>query len=231
MSFFKAVLATNSAVERPPAPSWGTKRWVATAVVGLLLVGVCFLAVHDRARTSLVKMINDQAATWPIVSTVVPENHNKIPPIDTSSMTEAQKQFLAVVTQEFNEQPPGTKYSQGVEEAWCADYVSWVRRELGYPMKNPHSGSWRIPGVYTLHEYLQTQHPVHQLGSGYEPKMGDIMLYDVESRFGRHTNFVLKVEGDYVYTIGGNEWNSIRVDKMRLSSLSGFIGVAQMDLK
>lgn len=71
------------------------------------------------------------------------------PPMATN-LTAPQRSILTVARAEWRSPGAPTKYSQGVPEDWCADFVSWVLREAGYPMSNPNSGSWRIPGVLTL---------------------------------------------------------------------------------
>lgn len=104
---------------------------------------------------------------------------------------------------EFEANAEGTKYSEGVKEPWCADFVSWVLREAGAPLSNPHSGSWRIPGVYTLTDYFEAAGRFRD--PGYRPEPGDVVLYSPDWRLGQHTNFVVAVDGDEMTTIGGNE--------------------------
>ena len=87
-------------------------------------------------------------------------------------------------------------------------------REAGMPFKNPNSGSWRIPGVYTLQEYLQAEGRLEPVT--YQPKVGDIVLYR-GGLLGVHTNIVVGRDGDHFITVGGNERNHIRVHKLRLS--------------
>ncbi len=146
------------------------------------------------------------------------------PAIDTSQLTPAQQKIVLILKQEFDTQPGGTKYSQGVTEPWCADFASWVYKEANVPFKNPNSGSWRIPGVYTLQEYLQSVGKVRLANSGYTPKVGDLMLYDNPSPFGQHTNIVLKNDNGVITTIGGNEPGGIRVFVHTDPDNAGFIG-------
>lgn len=70
-------------------------------------------------------------------------------------------------------------------EPWCADFVSWVYKEAGHPLKNPNSGSWRIPGTYTLREYYEAQGAFRPADSGYEPQLGDVAIYEDSPGFRR----------------------------------------------
>lgn len=217
MSFYDAVLVEQA--PDPPTRPARKRLLVALLCIGALLAGLgVYLAVDPGVPKRLLNVFHNSGVSQ---SQVFPE-------IDETQLSADQKKFLAIVRAEFAAQPPGTKYSQGIEEPWCADFVSWVRREMGYPMQNPHGSSWRIPGVYTLQEYLQANTTVHQPGSGYQPKVGDILLYDRGSRFDRHTNFVVAYADGKVTTVGGNEWNEIRVTRFTLSGQPKVLGIAEM---
>ncbi|WP_341268311.1 CHAP domain-containing protein [Gordonia malaquae] len=147
------------------------------------------------------------------------------PAVDTALLTPVQAKLVSVTRAEFDAQPAGTKYSEGVEEQWCADFVSWVMRAAGREFSNPNSGSWRIPGVYTLTEYFQSEKRFRPAGSGYTPKLGDVMLYGHDSPFRQHTNIVLTVDDGVVTTVGGNEWGGhVRISRFDLSD-RGLVGI------
>jgi len=146
------------------------------------------------------------------------------PNIDTTQLSDDQNKVVAILKAEYELNPKGTKYSQGVEEAWCADFVSWVYNEADKPLLNPHSGSWRIPGTFTLREYYESIGKLKLADSGYTPKVGDIMLYDNPSPFGQHTNIVIENDNGVVTTIGGNEPGGIRIVKHEKPDTVGFIG-------
>lgn len=133
------------------------------------------------------------------------------PLIDTVSLTVQQKKIVTVLQEQHKAKHPGTYYSEGLDEPWCADFVSWVMREGELPLVNPHSGSWRIPGVATLQEYYQSQDKFHSFGSAYQPKLGDVVIYDHDGLFGQHTNIVIKNDKGILTTIGGNENGNVRV--------------------
>ena len=125
-------------------------------------------------------------------------------PAVASDLSGRQRAILTVARAEWQHPGPATKYSQGIDENWCADFVSWVLRHAGYPMTNPNSGSWRIPGVLTLQSYLTTAGRFRAVGHGYRPRPGDIVVYN-GGAFGQHTNLVIGVHGDTVDTVGGNQ--------------------------
>jgi len=130
-----------------------------------------------------------------------------LPAVDTTTLTTAQRSLWSTLDQAYADQQPGTVYSQGKSEAWCADFVSWVYNEAGYPFSNPNSGSWRIPGTFTLAEYFQTQHVFHSPGeTGFTPRLGDVAIYTNESLvWTQHTNIVIGYDGTWLVTIGGNQ--------------------------
>jgi hypothetical protein len=133
------------------------------------------------------------------------------PDIDASGLTAYQQKVVALLKQEYAAQEPGTKYSEGASEPWCADFVSWIMREAGSPLENPNSGSWRIPGVATLQAYYQSSGAFQPYSSGYQPVLGDVVMYGGDGIFGQHTNIVLKNDNGILTTIGGNENGKIRV--------------------
>ncbi|QRY62157.1 CHAP domain-containing protein [Gordonia sp. PDNC005] len=187
------------------------RRWIVLAVVAVILAGGAVVAEQTGAiRTGL--------AWWDSRNLTYPD-------VDTAQLSPVQQRIVDVTRAEYDAQPAGTKYSQGVEEEWCADFVSWVMRSAGREFSNPNSGSWRIPGVYTLTEYFQAEKRFRPAGSGYTPKLGDVMLYGHDSPFRQHTNIVLTVDDGVVTTVGGNEWGGhVRISRFDLSD-RGLVGI------
>ncbi|ALG87067.1 CHAP domain-containing protein [Gordonia phthalatica] len=184
---------------------------IALAVVVLLLCGATVVAV--------------QAGGVNFVTTWWNNRDRAYPDLDTATMSPTQRKIVDVTRAEFDAQPDGTRFSEGVEENWCADFVSWVMREAGVPFENPHSGHWRIPGVYTLTEYYQAQGRFKAADSGYTPKPGDVMLYKKGSAFGQHTNIVLTYSDGRVTTVGGNEWGGhVTVNEFEIRGYVGLVG-------
>lgn len=156
------------------------------------------------------------------------ERLTEFPALDRSALDATQAGIVAVAEREFAEPGAGPKYAEGAQEAWCADFVSWVLREAGAPLANPNSGSWRIPGVYTLQEYYESVGRFVPVGSGYRPRTGDVLLYRESSPFGQHTNIVLRADGGRVTTIGGNEYGEVRIHRFVLDDIAGVVGFGRL---
>ena len=146
------------------------------------------------------------------------------PTIDKAALSDTQYKILTLAKREFEMQSKGETFSDGQREAWCANFVSWVMNEAGVPLKNPHSGSWRIPGTYTLMEYYQDAYKFRPVDSGYVPQPGDVAVYRGSPVFGDHTNIVISYRDGVLTTVGGNENNRIRVYKNSERQYDGLLG-------
>ncbi len=142
------------------------------------------------------------------------------PSIDTSNLSQEQIKIINLARTQYAKHPISydqavLTYSQGDKQAWCADFISWIMMRAGTPYSNPNSGSWRIPGVYTLQQYYQSQHRYEAAGS-YTPRPGDVAFYIGSNDFGLttsgHVALVIKVNGNAMTTIGGNESGRMRID-------------------
>ena len=156
------------------------------------------------------------------------------PDIQTKNLSDTQKRIIIVSKIEYQKYPISFDanvlgYTQDNKESWCADYVSWVLNQVGTPLSNPNSDSWRIPGVLTLKDYFTAQHTFHAVGD-YTPKTGDVAFYigrsGLDPRSKQHVNLVLSVESNTMRTIGGNEIGRMRISTQRYdthqNSLIGF---------
>ena len=133
------------------------------------------------------------------------------PDIDTANLSPTRQKIISLAKTEFKAQSAGTKFSQGAEEAWCANFVSWIMYQAGAPLKNPHTGGWRIPGTFTLREYYEAASRFKPANSGYQPLPGDAAIYRNSPVFGDHANIVMRNDNGVLTTVGGNEANRIRV--------------------
>ncbi|WP_405161043.1 DUF2272 domain-containing protein [Nocardia sp. NBC_01499] len=158
---------------------------------------------------------------------IVGQRSTTFPAIDTSTLDQTQAKVVAVTAREFRSPGSGGKYAEGASEPWCADFVSWVMRESGVPLANPNSGSWRIPGVYTLQEYYASTGRFAPIGS-YQPRTGDVLMYGDTSPFGQHTNIVLTSGAGVVTTIGGNEFGQVSVHTFALAEVPGIVGFGRL---
>lgn len=161
---------------------------------------------------------------------LLPWDSADFPEIDRAALTSTQLRIVDLLADQHDAQHPGTFYSEGVEEPWCADFVSWVMREAGVPLANPHSGHWRIPGVYTLQEYYEQTGRFEPAGSGHRPQVGDVVLYHSAVGFGQreHTNIVVAVDGDRAITVGGNEMGRIRVHELDWAGDGAVVGFGRL---
>lgn len=166
-----------------------------------------------------------ERSTYPAV---VGESLRQFPDIDTAALDSEQAAVVAVLEREFADPGDGPKYAEGVTEPWCADFVSWVMREAGLPLSNPNSGSWRIPGVYTLQEYYESAGRFVPIDAGYQPRTGDVLLYSDNSPFTQHTNIVLSADNGTVTTIGGNEFGTVRIHRFALGEVPGVVGFGRI---
>jgi hypothetical protein len=149
----------------------------------------------------------------------------RFPPVDRAALSPAALRVIDVLDTQFDEQSPGETYAEGSTEPWCADFVSWVMKQAGTPLENPDSGSWRIPGVYTMQEYYQSVGRFEP--PGFRPRPGDVVLWGEHSPMGLHANVVVAVEGTAVTTVGGNE-GGIRVRTTDVGPDTGLLGYGRL---
>lgn len=186
------------------------------------------LAVWIAAVVAVLAVAAGAVLLW-VPARYLPWDTASFPDVDRTALSPMQVKVVDLLEAEHADQRPGTFYSDGAEEPWCANFVSWIMREAGEPFSNPNSGSWRIPGVYTLQEYYESQGRFEAVGNGYTPKVGDVVLYDNEFRLGQHTNFVVAVDGDSATTVGGNELGKIRVHDLDWQSDGAVVGFGRLD--
>ena len=190
----------------------GPKLWLALcALGGVILVGVAALLVRHPGS----------------VLDVLPGKPVAFPQLDPAALDPAQARVVDVLQAQYDAQPGGRHFSEGVEEPWCADFVSWVLNEAGRPLSNPNSGNWRIPGVYTLQEYYQAAGRFAAPDS-YRPRTGDVALYADGSPLGLHANFVVAVDDNAMTTVGGNEEGGIRVHTLDDAEIAGILGYGRL---
>ena len=187
--------------------------WIAGAVAAVVVVAVVGLAALF-ARTDV--------ATPPAAETAQPQ---PFPQIDRAALSPTQLRVIDDLHAQFDAQSPGETYSEGVTEPWCADFVSWVMKQAGTPLQNPNSGSWRIPGVYTMQEYYQSAGRFEP--PGFQPRPGDVVLWGEHSPMGLHANVVVAVDGAQLSTVGGNE-GGIRVRTATVGPDTGLLGFGRL---
>ena len=180
------------------------KRCIILSVVTLLLIIPITVITQPKIANKLSSFINS-------VRLDRSPGESAFPDIDTANLSPTRQKIISLAKTEFKAQSAGTKFSQGAEEAWCANFVSWIMHQAGAPLKNPHTGGWRIPGTFILREYYEATGRFKSANSGYQPLPGDVAIYRNSPVFGDHTNIVLKNDNGALTTVGGNEANRIRV--------------------
>jgi hypothetical protein len=150
----------------------------------------------------------------------------RFPAINSSALTLRQLRVIDLLKAQFEAQPAAETFSEGAHEPWCADFVSWVMAQAGAPLSNPNSGSWRIPGVYTMQEYYAS---VGRLApaSGV-PQLGDVVLWGPDSPMGLHANIVVAVDGSTLTTVGGNE-GGIGIRRSAVGPETHLLGYGRLD--
>jgi hypothetical protein len=155
------------------------------------------------------KILQEFGGTTPVAGSVSVDSDCLSSSLGGGNITQiAEREFLAGA----NEQNGGyKKYSDGADEPWCADFVSWVLKEAGTPFTGGVSGGWRIPGVDSVQAYFQQNNAYNAARTGYVPKPGDIVIFNEGvGPYPSHVNIVISVEGKKITTIGGNESNQIK---------------------
>ena len=193
------------------------KRCIILSVITLLLITSGAVITQPKIADKLSSLINS-------VRLDRSPGESAFPDIDTANLSPTRQKIISLAKTEFKAQSAGTKFSQGAEEAWCANFVSWIMHQAGVPLKNPHTGGWRIPGTFTLREYYQKSGRFRPTDSGYQPQSGDVAIYRNSPIFGDHTNIVLKNDNGVLTTVGGNEANRIRVFVNRDKQYDGLLG-------
>jgi hypothetical protein len=198
------------------------KHIILPAIITLTgLVGGCFIWYGWMTPNSS-KEASGVVLDWRYTEKIYPD-------IDTSKLSDTQKKIVSLTKQEYLAQSSGVKFSEGANEAWCADFVSWIMKEASMPLENPNSGSWRIPGTFTLQDYYVTAGRFMAVNSGYEPKLGDVAIYRGSPVFGDHANIILSNQNGVLTTVGGNEGNRIRVYVNTQKNYEGLLGYGTME--
>ena len=193
------------------------KRCIILSIIALLLIALSVIATQPKIADKLSSLVNS-------VRLDRSPGEAAFPDIDTANLSPTRQKIISLAKTEFKAQSAGAKFCQGAKEAWCANFVSWIIHQAGTPLKNPHTGGWRIPGTFTLREYYEANGRFKPANSGYQPLPGDVAIYRNSPVFGDHTNIVLKNDNGVLTTVGGNETNRIRVFVNRDKQYDGLLG-------
>lgn len=153
--------------------------------------------------------------------------------VSSSNLSEVRQKVVCIARGELakwesGEMGPGgsnLKYIQtGVQEEWCADFMSWIYKEANYPVTGSMS-NWRQAGaeeMMNMPPVDKTKFTTHSPG-GYVPVPGDMVVYSYS-----HINMVVSVNVNKktMTVIGGNQGNIHANDQSLVSQydIHGFTG-------
>jgi len=156
----------------------------------------------------------------------------------SGAVSGTRAKIVEIAQQEFNagaSEANGqyTKYTMGRQEAWCADFVSWVMKEAGLPFKDGVDG-WNIASAAGIQNHFEKEvdgSKWHPIGEGYRPRQGDVVVHnDDRGALPTHVNFVVSVDANgQITTLGGNEGNKIGKGQPSSTDQSGITGYGSID--
>jgi len=137
------------------------------------------------------------------------------PSTETEGLSVVRQNAVCVALAENAKWESGSKgpggdffeYTQGRDEEWCADFVSWVFNKAGYPLSSTAKDG-NVPAVDTIaggpsHTNMLPTLEYHSAG-GYTPVPGDIAIYQSGQS---HVNLVTSVNKNEknMTVVGGNQ--------------------------
>lgn len=136
--------------------------------------------------------------------------------LDTSSSTSSlsnvrtnvvclAEQELALWTPTYDRQNY-LKYTQNAPEEWCADFVSWIYNQAGYPLGTKLR--WRYASVFEIKQIGDNNINFHYHDSNsYTPQPGDLAIHSTSNNPYYHVNMVVDVNtaSKTLTLIGGDQ--------------------------
>lgn len=94
------------------------------------------------------------------------------------------------------------KFSNGVDQEWCADFVTYVAKEAGWDaFKNTDKNTSWVPDLIEMAKEAGTYRTYDSSDPNTLPKANDVIF----TRGDKHTGIVTRVEDGKVYFIAGND--------------------------
>lgn len=101
----------------------------------------------------------------------------------------------------------GNSWVHDDETAWCAAFVGFCLE----------TGGIASTKKLNARSYLTWSQPT------LTPKLGDIVVFQRDnSPVLGHVAFVIKISGDSIYVLGGNQANAVNIEKMSLKDVLGY---------
>lgn len=94
------------------------------------------------------------------------------------------------------------------ETSWCAGFANWVLKESGLPYQKK----------LNARSFLELGEPTDK------PEQGDIVVFWRESpgSWKGHVGFYVKQTKDWIYVLGGNQANQVKISAYRKYRLLGY---------
>ena len=115
------------------------KRCIILSVIALLLIVPITVITQPKIADKLSSLINSTSFDRS-------PGESAFPDIDTANLSPTRQKIISLAKTEFKAQSAGTKFSQGAEEAWCANFVSWImhhKRARRWKTRTPAAGAYR----------------------------------------------------------------------------------------
>ena len=93
------------------------KRCIILSAIALLLITSGAVITQPKIADKLSSLINSARFDRSPGEAVFPD-------IDTANLSPTRQKIISLAKTEFKTQSTGAKFSQGAEEAWCANFVS-----------------------------------------------------------------------------------------------------------
>lgn len=100
------------------------------------------------------------------------------------------------------------KYSEGRDELWCADFVSWVYNQAGYSFgpQDSITNNWNISYVGNLIVPPQSKSKfTYHTTPNYKPQPGDLAIHSTPDNQFYHVNLVDSTSSGKIILIGGDQ--------------------------
>lgn len=102
----------------------------------------------------------------------------------------------------------GMQFIQDDETAWCSVFINWCALQCGFERTNrANARSW-----------LQVGKVIE------EPQLGDVVVFWRESpaSWKGHVAIVIRVTDEFVYALGGNQDNQVKISCYNKSTVLGY---------
>jgi hypothetical protein len=98
------------------------------------------------------------------------------------------------------------KYSQGVYEEWCADFVSWIYNQVGDPFSNSDWQQTEVSEIMAIAKTPGSGFTYHQ-NLDYIPQPGDLTVWSFPGTEHGHINIFISSSGGISTYIGGDQYS------------------------